>query len=56
MNPCIYHLHVFGCKCFILNNKKDNLGTFDAKADRGLLLGYFTSIKLSESLTKEPYL
>jgi len=34
------HLKVFGCKCFILNNEKDNLGKFDSKADEGVFLGY----------------
>jgi len=38
--PNITHLHVFGCKCFIHNNGKDNLGKFDAKSDEGLFLGY----------------
>jgi len=36
------HLKVFGCKCFILNNGKENLGKFDAKADKGVFLGYAT--------------
>src|SRR3954467_7432602 len=27
----ISHLRVFGCKCFILNNGKENLGKFEAK-------------------------
>ena len=34
------HLKVFGCKCFILNNGKDNLGKFDSKSDEGIFLGY----------------
>jgi len=38
--PNISHLHVFGCKCFVLNNDKDNLGKFDAKSDEGIFLGY----------------
>jgi len=38
--PNIYHFRVFGCKCFILNNGKDNLGKFDSKADEGIFLGY----------------
>jgi len=38
--PNISHLKVFGCKCFILNNGKDNLGKFDSKADEGIFLGY----------------
>jgi len=31
---------VFGCKCFILYNGKDNLGKFDSKANEGIFLGY----------------
>jgi len=31
---------VFGCTCFVLNNGKDNVGKFDAKADAGIFLGY----------------
>jgi len=38
--PNISHIKVFGCKCFILNNGKDNLGKFDSKADEGIFLGY----------------
>jgi len=38
--PNISHLHVFGCKCLVLNNNKDNLGKFDAKSDEGIFLGY----------------
>jgi len=38
--PNISHLKVFGCKCFILSNGKDNLGKFDSKADEGIFLGY----------------
>jgi len=38
--PNIYHLRVFGCKCFVLNNCKDSLGTFDAKAYETIFLGY----------------
>jgi len=36
----ISHFHVFGCKCFVLNNGKDNLGKLDAKSDEGIFLGY----------------
>jgi len=38
--PNISHLRVFGCKCFVLNNGKDNLGKFDAKSSEGILIGY----------------
>jgi len=39
-NPNISQLKVFGCKCFILDNGKNNLGKFDPKADEGIFLGY----------------
>ena len=32
-------LHIFGCNCFILNNR-DSLGKFDPKADDGIFFGY----------------
>ncbi|XP_050908932.1 uncharacterized protein LOC127122675 [Lathyrus oleraceus] len=31
--PNVSHFHIFGCKCFTLNNDKDNLGKFDEKSD-----------------------
>jgi len=40
--PVLSHLKVFGCKCFILNNGKESLSKFDAKADKGVFLGYAT--------------
>ena len=43
--PNISHFRVFGCKCFILNNGKENLGKFDAKADEGIFVGYALSSK-----------
>ena len=38
--PTISHFKVFGCKCFVLNNGKDNIRKFDAKADDGIFIGY----------------
>ena len=38
--PNINHFRVFGCKCFVLNNGKDNLGKFDPKSDEEILIGY----------------
>ena len=38
--PNISHFKVFGCKCCILNNGKDNMGKFDSKVDEGIFLGY----------------
>jgi len=43
--PNIGHLKVFGCKCYILNNGKENLGKIDEKVDNGIFLGYsFTTM------------
>ena len=44
--PNISYFHPFGCKVFILNNRKDNLGKFDAKSDIGIFLGYSTNRKV----------
>ena len=38
--PNISHQRVFGCKCFVLNNDKESLGKFDAKADEAIFLSY----------------
>lgn len=35
----------FGCKCFVINNDKDNLGKFDEKSDEGVFLGYSITSK-----------
>src|SRR3954468_11331563 len=37
--PNISYFHIFGCYCYILNNK-DSLGKFDSKSDKGIFLGY----------------
>src|SRR5581483_5895051 len=37
--PDIKHLPVFGCKCYILNDRED-LGKFDPKADESIFIGY----------------
>ena len=36
----VEYFRAFGCKCFVLNNGKDNLEKFDSKADEGIFLGY----------------
>ena len=36
------YFHVFGSKCYILNDR-ENLGKFDAKSDEGIFLGYSTN-------------
>jgi len=43
--PNISYFKAFGCKCFILNNGKLNLGKFDPKADEGIFLDYFSTSK-----------
>ena len=37
--PDVSYFHVFGCVCYILN-QKDQLSKFAAKADEGIFLGY----------------
>jgi len=41
--PHIGHLKIFGCKYYILNNGKENMGKFDTKDDKGIFLGYSLS-------------
>ena len=43
--PNVSYFKAFGCKCFILNNGKSNLGKFDSKADEGIFLGYSLTSK-----------
>ncbi|KAI3718322.1 hypothetical protein L6452_19187 [Arctium lappa] len=37
--PTIKYFHIFGCKCFVLNDK-ESLNKFSAKADEGIFIGY----------------
>ena len=37
--PSVSYFHVFGCRCFIKNNK-DHLGKFQPNADEAIFLGY----------------
>jgi len=41
--PALNHLKVFGFKCFILNNGKEQLGKFDSKAVEDIFLSYATN-------------
>jgi len=50
----ISHLKVFGCRCYILNNGIENLGKFDAKADKCIFLRYFY-LAMHIGFTKEAY-
>ena len=38
--PHIDHFRAFGCKVYVHNNGKDNLGKFDAKSDEAIFVGY----------------
>lgn len=46
------YIHVFGCKWFLLNKEKYNLGEFNTKVDEGLLLEYSTSSKAFKIFNK----
>jgi len=50
----ISHLKVFGCKCFILNNGKDNLGKFDSKVDPGIFLAIHCMVMHIDHIIGEP--
>ncbi|CAH9089121.1 unnamed protein product, partial [Cuscuta epithymum] len=50
--PNVSHFHVFGSKCFILNNGKDYLKPFDPKSDEGIFLGYSATSKAFRILNK----
>ena len=51
--PNLSHIRVFGCKCFIHNNGKDNLGKFDSKSDEGIFWGIQYMVMLIGSIIKE---
>ena len=42
IRSALSRLKEFCCKCFILNNGKEQLGKFEAKADEGIFLDYAT--------------
>ena len=50
--PNIDFFHTFGCKCYVLNNGKDNLEIFDSKSDETIFLGYSTTNKAFWIFTK----
>ncbi|GAB2292076.1 hypothetical protein Dimus_038187 [Dionaea muscipula] len=50
--PSISHLHIFGGRCFIHNNGKDQLKAFDARADEGIFMGYSEVSKAFRILNK----
>ena len=49
--PTISFLHVFGCRCFIKNNR-DQLTKFQPKADEAIFLGYSSKSKAYRVLNR----
>ena len=41
--PNISHFCIFGYKCYVYNNGKDNLDKFDSKFDETLFIRYSSS-------------
>ncbi|KAL7612527.1 hypothetical protein Lser_V15G09596 [Lactuca serriola] len=52
--PSIYFLHVFGCRCFIKNNR-DQLTMFQPKADEAIFLRYFAKSKAYRDLNRHTH-
>ncbi|CAH9114878.1 unnamed protein product [Cuscuta europaea] len=50
--PNISYFHVFGCKCYILNNGKEHLKVFQEKADEGVFIGYSNTSKAYRVLNR----
>jgi len=46
------HLRVFGSKCYVPNNGKEPLGTFDPRSDETIFLGYFSHSKAYKVFNK----
>ena len=51
--PMLIYLRAFGCKCFVLNNGKDDLGKFDSRSDEGVFVGYSSSSKAYRIFNKQ---
>lgn len=53
IKPKPSYFSIFGCKCFMLNNGKDDLGNFYSESDEGIFVDYSSTRKTAESITKE---
>ena len=49
----INFFHALGCKCYVLNNDKDNLGKLDSKSDEAIFLDIQLRAKYFEFLINE---
>ena len=45
IKPMLSYLRAFGCKYFVMNDGKDDLGKFDPRSDEGVFVGYSSSSK-----------
>jgi len=50
--PKLTYLRTFGCKCYVLNNGKDQLGKFDSRSDEAISLGYSSQSKAYKKYNK----
>ena len=51
--PNISFFHAFRCKCYVLNNDKNNLRKFDSKFDGAIFLEYSTTSKVFRIFNKQ---
>ncbi|CAM8933228.1 unnamed protein product [Rhodiola kirilowii] len=51
--PNIAHLRVFGCRCYIHDNGKNQLGKFDPRSDEGVFVGYASDSKAYKVYNKK---
>src|SRR5262249_13162967 len=54
--PIVSHLKPFGCKCFVLNNGKDDIGKFDPHSDDDIFFGYVNSSSIFRVFNKRTLL
>jgi hypothetical protein len=54
LTPKVSPFHVFGCKCFILNNNK-NMDKFEATSIDGIFIGYATHSRAFRVLNLETH-
>lgn len=56
MTQNLFKFHVFGYKCFVLNNWKNHLWKFDYMVDKGIFLGYSYVEKVYQIFNKRKIL
>lgn len=48
--PKLSYFKPFRCKCFVLNNEKNDIGKFDLRSDDGVFVGYLSNKKILQNL------